>query len=41
MPIQINTALKGKEYPPYAVTVERGKIKEFRRARKWSPDGRP
>ena len=32
MPIQINTAVKGKEYPPYAVTVERGKIKEFARA---------
>ncbi len=32
MPIQINTAVKGKEYPPFAVTVERGKIKEFARA---------
>ena len=32
MPIQINTAIKGKEYPPYAVTVERRKIKEFARA---------
>jgi len=32
MPIQINHAVKGKEYPPYAVTVERGKIKEFARA---------
>jgi hypothetical protein len=32
MPIQINTAVKGKEYPPYSVTVERGKIKEFARA---------
>jgi N-terminal half of MaoC dehydratase len=30
--IQINKALLGKEYPPYAVTVERGKIKEFARA---------
>jgi len=29
MPIQINHGVKGKEYPPYAVTVERGKIKEF------------
>src|SRR5687767_11931989 len=29
MPIQINKAVIGKEYPPYAVTVERGKIKEF------------
>ena len=32
MPIQINRGLIGKEYPPYAVTVERGKIKEFARA---------
>ena len=32
MPIQINHGLIGKEYPPYAVTVERGKIKEFARA---------
>jgi hypothetical protein len=32
MPIQINHGVKGKEYPPYAVTVERGKIKEFARA---------
>ncbi|PYN38245.1 MAG: MaoC family dehydratase [Candidatus Rokuibacteriota bacterium] len=32
MPIQINKSLIGKEYPPYAVTVERGKIKEFARA---------
>ena len=32
MAIQINTAVKGKEYPPYPVTVERGKIKEFARA---------
>ena len=32
MPIQINMAVKGKEYPPYPVTVERGKIKEFARA---------
>jgi acyl dehydratase len=30
--IRINKALLGKEYPPYAVTVERGKIKEFARA---------
>jgi acyl dehydratase len=29
---QINKALIGKEYPPYAVTVERVKIKEFARA---------
>ena len=32
MPIQINKAVIGKEYPPYVVTVERGKIKEFARA---------
>jgi hypothetical protein len=33
--------VKSKEYAPFVVTVERGKIKEFSRARKWSPDGRP
>jgi acyl dehydratase len=32
MAIRVNTAVKGKEYPPFAVTVERGKIKEFARA---------
>jgi acyl dehydratase len=32
MPIQINTSLLGREYPPYAVTVERGRVKEFARA---------
>ena len=32
MPSTINTSLVGKEYPPYAVTVERVKIKEFARA---------
>ena len=32
MPIEINKDIKGKEYPPFAVTVERGKIKEFARA---------
>ena len=32
MPIQINKSIVGKEYPPYPVTVERGKIKEFARA---------
>lgn len=32
MPIQIDTSVKGKEYPPFTVTVERGKIKEFARA---------
>jgi acyl dehydratase len=32
MPIQINTQIVGKEYPPYTVTVERGRIKDFARA---------
>jgi len=32
MPIQINKGVLGKEFPPFAVTVERGKIKEFARA---------
>ena len=32
MPIQINKSVIGKEYPPFAVTIERGKIKEFARA---------
>ena len=32
MPIEINMSHVGREYPPYAVTVERGKIKEFARA---------
>jgi acyl dehydratase len=32
MPMPINTAIKGKEYPPYAVTVDRVKIREFARA---------
>jgi len=32
MPIAINKNLIGKEYPPYPVTIERGKIKEFARA---------
>ncbi len=32
MPTQINASLKGKELPPFVVTVERGKIKEFARA---------
>ncbi len=32
MPIQVNTSVKGKEYAPFTVTVERGKIKEFARA---------
>jgi acyl dehydratase len=32
MPTSINTSIKGKEYAPYVVHVERGKIKEFARA---------
>ena len=32
MPPRIDKALIGKEYAPYVVTVERGKIKEFARA---------
>ena len=32
MSSRINTGVIGKEYPPYVVTVERGKIKEFARA---------
>ena len=32
MPIQINAGIKGNEYPPYAVTVERGRLKDFARA---------
>ena len=32
MPIQVNRAVVGREYPPFAVTLERGKIKEFARA---------
>jgi len=32
MASSINKALIGKAYPPYPVTVERGKIKEFARA---------
>jgi acyl dehydratase len=32
MPGAINKGLAGKELAPYAVTVERGKIKEFARA---------
>ena len=32
MPIEINRSVKGKEFPAYTVTVERGKIKEFARA---------
>lgn len=32
MATAINRAVVGKEFPPYAVTVERGKIKEFARA---------
>ena len=32
MPVQINKGVIGREFPPYPVTVERGKIKEFARA---------
>jgi len=32
MPIPINRGVLGKEFPPYAVTVERGKVREFARA---------
>lgn len=32
MPIQVNQSVIGKEYPPYTVTVERGRIKDFARA---------
>ena len=32
MPIQIDTSIVGKEYPPFAVTVERGRIKAFAEA---------
>src|SRR4029453_6082032 len=32
MPIQIETSIKGKEYAPWIVHVERGRIKEFARA---------
>jgi acyl dehydratase len=32
MPSQINKSLVGKEFPPFVVTVERGRIKDFARA---------
>jgi len=32
MPIQINKGIIGKESPPFVITVERGRIKEFARA---------
>jgi acyl dehydratase len=32
MTIRVNTEVKGKDYAPFTVTVERGKIKEFARA---------
>jgi hypothetical protein len=32
MTIRVNMDVKGKEYAPFVVTVERGKIKEFGRA---------
>ncbi len=31
MPIQVNRGVIGREYPPFSVTLERGKIKEFAR----------
>src|SRR4029453_3496217 len=32
MPNSINKGLIGREFPPFVVTIERGKIKEFARA---------
>ncbi|HET7339855.1 MAG TPA: MaoC family dehydratase N-terminal domain-containing protein [Methylomirabilota bacterium] len=32
MPIQLNKGLIGREFPPFVVTIERGKIKDFARA---------
>lgn len=32
MPLRLNKDVLGKEYPPFAVTVERGRIKDFARA---------
>ena len=32
MPISVNKAVVGKEYPPFPVTVERGRVKDFARA---------
>jgi acyl dehydratase len=32
MPIQVNKDIVGKAYPPYPVTIERGRIKDFARA---------
>jgi hypothetical protein len=32
MPTQIDKGMIGKEFPPFVVTVERGKVKEFARA---------
>lgn len=32
MPTQIDRSVIGKEFPPYVVTVERGRIKDFARA---------
>ena len=32
MPSTLNRTLVGREFPPFVVTVERGKIKEFARA---------
>jgi acyl dehydratase len=32
MPIEINRSVLGKAYPPFVVTAERGRIKDFARA---------
>ena len=32
MPLKVNKAIVGKEYPPFPVTVERGRIKDFAQA---------
>ncbi len=32
MPIEINRSVLGKEYPPFVVTAERGRMKDFARA---------
>jgi acyl dehydratase len=32
MSIQVDRSVVGKEYPPFAVTVERSRIKDFARA---------
>ncbi len=32
MPLKVDKAIVGKEYPPFPVTVERGRIKDFAQA---------